>query len=149
MDVDSLMRELERPPTKDNRTVVNIIQLIIMLIIGLDAGKDLFDVFKFGSFSFIDLVKIVVNGLLFCGLCLAGYGYFKDERGPSKNGYMLFIFGLIGELITISFDNNCNFTLLLIISFGISFNATIFSLSSLLHFPLYTVPNAPLPNIFE
>ena len=104
MDVDSLMRELERPPTKDNRTVVNIIQLIIMLIIGLDAGKDLFDVFKFGSFSFIDLVKIVVNGLLFCGLCLAGYGYFKDERGPSKNGYMLFIFGLIGELIIFVLD---------------------------------------------
>ena len=104
MDVDSLMRELERPPTKDNRTVVNIIQLIIMLIIGLDAGKDLFDVFKFGSFSFIDLVKIVVNALLFCGLCLAGYGYFKDERGPSKNGYMLFIFGLIGELIIFVLD---------------------------------------------
>ena len=104
MDVDSLMRELERPPTKDNRTIVNIIQLIIMLIIGLDAGKDLFDVFKFGSFSFIDLVKIVVNGLLFCGLCLAGYGYFKDERGPSKNGYMLFIFGLIGELIIFVLD---------------------------------------------
>ena len=104
MDVDSLMRELERPPTKDNRTIVNIIQLIIMLIIGLDAGKDLFDVFKFGSFSFIDLVKIVVNALLFCGLCLAGYGYFKDERGPSKNGYMLFIFGLIGELIIFVLD---------------------------------------------
>ena len=104
MDVDSLMRELERPPTKDNKTVVNIIQLIIMLIIGLDAGKDLFDVFKFGSFSFIDLLKIVVNGLLFCGLCLAGYGYFKDENGPSKNGYSLFIFGLLGELIIFVLD---------------------------------------------
>ena len=104
MDVDSLMRELERPPTKDNRTVVNIIQLIIMLLIGLDAGKDLFDVFKFGSFSFVDLIKIVVNGLLFCGLCLAAYGYFKDERGPSKNGYLLFIFGLIGELVIFVLD---------------------------------------------
>ena len=44
MDIDSLIRELERPPKKDNRTVVNIIQIIIMLLIGLDAGKDLFDV---------------------------------------------------------------------------------------------------------
>ena len=104
MDVESLIRDLERPPTKDNKTVVNIIQLIIMLIIGLDAGKDLFDVFKFGSFSFIDLVKIVVNALLFCGLCLAGYGYFKDERGPSKNGFLLFISGLIGELIIFVLD---------------------------------------------
>ena len=104
MDVESLIRDLERPPTKDNKTVVNIIQLIIMLIIGLDAGKDLFDVFKFGSFSFIDLVKIVVNALLFCGLCLVGYGYFKDERGPSKNGFLLFISGLIGELIIFVLD---------------------------------------------
>ena len=104
MDVDSLMRELERPPTKDNKTVVNIIQLIIMLIIGLDAGKDIFDVFKFGSFSFVDLIKIVVNALLFCGLCLACYGYFKDERGPSKNGFLLFIYGLIGELIIFVLD---------------------------------------------
>ena len=104
MDVESLIRDLERPPTKDNKTVVNIIQLIIMLIIGLDAGKDLFDVFKFGSFSFVDLIKIVVNALLFCGLCLACYGYFKDERGPSKNGFLLFISGLIGELIIFVLD---------------------------------------------
>jgi hypothetical protein len=104
MDVDSLIRELERPPTKDNKTVVNIIQLIIMLLVGLDSGKDLFDVFKFGSFSFIDLVKIVVNGLLFCGLCLVCYGYFKDERGPSKNGFLLFVYGLLGELILFVLD---------------------------------------------
>ena len=33
---------------------------------------------KYGNFSSIDLLKMVVNELLLCGLNLSGYGYFKD-----------------------------------------------------------------------
>ena len=97
----NLMRELERPPSKNNLSFLSIIQIIIMLFIGFEAASNLLSIFKIGSFSIIDLIKIVVDGLLFVGICLATYGFFTDDSGKTKNGFLLFWYGLTGLLIII------------------------------------------------
>ena len=97
----SLMAELERPPSKSNLSILSIIQITIMLFIGYDAGSNLFGIFKNGRFSIIDLIKIVVDGLIFLGLILAAYGFFTDDIDKTKGGFLLFFFGLLGLLVII------------------------------------------------
>ena len=75
-----------------------------MLFIGCEAGKDLFDLFKFGSFSIIDLIKIIVDLLIFVGFLIACYAFFKDDEASFKTGYSLFLFGLMGLLILYVLD---------------------------------------------
>ena len=97
---NGLMNELERPPSRNNITVVSIIELIVIVAIGLESGKDLFDTFKAGSYSFIDLIKIVVDLVVFVGFILAAYAFFTDNNSSLyKNGYQLFFFGCLGLLI--------------------------------------------------
>ena len=100
----NLMREIERPPSKNNLSFLSIIQIIIMLFIGFEAASNVLSIFKIGSFSIIDLIKIVVDGLLFVGVCLAAYGFFTDDNTKTKNGFLLFLYGLIGLLIIIFLD---------------------------------------------
>ncbi len=97
--VNDFMRQLERPPSRSNLSVVNIIELVLLLLIGLEAGKNCFDIFSMGKFSFIDLLEIVIDLLVFVGCCLGAYGLFKDENDKLKMGFMLFFYGLIGFLI--------------------------------------------------
>ena len=97
--VNDTMRQLERPPSSSNLSVLNIIQLVLMLLIGLEAGKDCYDIFSMGKFSFIDLLEIVVDLLVFVGCCLSAYGLFKDEGDKLKMGFMLFFYGLVGYLV--------------------------------------------------
>ena len=58
--MDGVMNEIERPPSKNNLTVYSIIQLFIMLYLGCDAGKEVFDLFKAGGFSFIGLLILIL-----------------------------------------------------------------------------------------
>ena len=98
------MRDLEVPPSKNNLSVINIIQLIIMVCIGLEAGKGVFDLFKLGRFSIIDLIKIIVDALIFVGFALAAYGFFTDKSDSMKNGFKLFWYGLIAALVIFILD---------------------------------------------
>ena len=63
--INDVMREIERPPSRSNLSIYSIIQLLIMLYLGCDAGKEVFDIFKFGSYSWIELLKIVIDLLVF------------------------------------------------------------------------------------
>ena len=69
-----------------------------MLYIGCDGGKEIYDLLKAGSFTFVDLLKIVIDGLVFIGMLLTAYGIFKDND-YLKNGFNLFLYGCIGLLI--------------------------------------------------
>ena len=97
--INDTMREFERPPSKNNLSIYNIIQLFIMLYLGCDAGKECFDIFKFGSFSFVDLIKIVIDLLIFVGMLIAAYGIFIDKSDSIKTGFLLFFYGCIGLVI--------------------------------------------------
>ena len=46
----NLMKELERPPSKNNLSLLSIIQIIIMLFIGFEAVINLLSIFKIGVF---------------------------------------------------------------------------------------------------
>ena len=94
--INDTMRELERPPTRNNLSLLNIIQLIIMLYIGCDSGKELFDLFKVGGFSFVDLLKIVIDGTIFIGMIIGAYGMFTDKSDSYKAGFTLFFYGCLG-----------------------------------------------------
>ena len=102
--VENTMRDLERPPSKNNLTVVNIVQLIIMAFIGFEAGNGLFKIFKFGHFSVIDLIKIVVDGLVLVGVLVSAYGLFTDKSDSMKTGFTLFFFGMLGVLVLYVLD---------------------------------------------
>ena len=93
---NDVMRELERPPSKYNLSVLSIIQSIIMLYIGFDSGKEVFDLFKIGGFSFIDLLKLIVDGAIFVGMIIAAYGMFTEKSDSMLSGFKLFFLGCLG-----------------------------------------------------
>ena len=101
---DNIMEYLEIPPKKNNFSIWDIIQLIIMTFIGFMSGKELYDIFKLGSFSFIDLLKIVIDGLLFIGIIITIYGFFREEDNCLKAGFLLFLIGLFGVLALFLLD---------------------------------------------
>ena len=96
---NSILNELERPPSRNNLTIVSIIELLIIVLIGFESVKDLFDIFKVGSYSFIDLIKIVVDLVVFVGFVLAAYAFITENGGLLKNGYQLFFYGCLGLVI--------------------------------------------------
>ena len=95
--------EIQNPPSKNNISICSIIQLLIMLYIGCDAGKEVYDLLKAGSFSIVNLIKIVIDGLVFIGMLLTAYGIFKDND-YLKNGFKLFLYGCLGLLIILVLD---------------------------------------------
>ena len=97
--MDGVMNEIERPPSKNNLSVYSIIQLFIMLYLGCDAGKEVFDLFKAGGFSLVGLVKIVIDGLIFVGMLIAAYGLFAEKHDSLKTGFALFFYGCIGLIV--------------------------------------------------
>ena len=102
--VENTMRDFERPPTKNNLSILNIIQLVIMAFIGIEAGNGLFKIFKFGHFSIIDLIKIVVDGLVLVGVLVSAYGLFADKSDSMKTGFGLFFLGMLGYLVLYILD---------------------------------------------
>ena len=68
--MEDAMSEIQNPPSKNNISIFSIIQLLIMLYIGCDGGKEIYDLLKAGSFTFVDLLKIVIDGLVFIGMLL-------------------------------------------------------------------------------
>ena len=104
LDLGNIMEYLEIPPKKNNFSIWDIIELIIMSIIGLMAGKELYDIFKLGTFSFIDLLKIFIDGLIFIGIIITIYGFFREENKYLKGGFLLFLIGLLGVLFLFILD---------------------------------------------
>ena len=118
--MESSGRNWERPPTKNNLSIYNIIQLIAMILVLFVTGKDFFT--KFDSFSFYNFIKFLINVLVLVGLVLSGYGLFKDKMDSMKTGFILLFFGLIGKIV---------FSLINIIK--------VFKISSLFELILYLV----------
>ena len=91
-NIENVTRDLERPPSKNNLSIANIIQLVFMLFIGFEAGKGLIDLFKAGSFSFIDLIKILIDGVILVGFGLSGFGLLVDKSETMKTGFVFYFF---------------------------------------------------------
>ena len=105
MEFDSnFMQNLERPPTRNNLSMVNIIQLILMLYLGCGAGYNLYSILSQLKFSLSNLLEILIDSLLFIGICISFYGIFVENNGYLKGGFLIFCSGCTILLIKIIID---------------------------------------------
>ena len=92
---DSILRNLERPPNIKNLTIYNIIQLLLMLVLGCSAGYHLIVNAIYGKSSFLYFFSIIVNGFLFIGIIVSFYGVYSDISETLKTGFLLTFVGCI------------------------------------------------------
>ena len=85
--INNIMGDVSRPPSKNNISIWN---------------KEIYDILFGGKgFSFIEILKIVIDGMVLIGFLFFIYGAIKNEAYIYKKGYQLFIFGCLGLLFTI------------------------------------------------
>ena len=101
---ESINDVLSKPITKNPFTVMVVFQLFIIIYIICESAINLIYLLKFGSFSFIDLIKIVIDLLLISGFVFGFFAYYTENDGLLKNAYLIFVFGCMGLLILIVFD---------------------------------------------
>ena len=97
--MEDFLDEIKRPPSKNNLSIYSIIQILLMAYLTCDAIKEICDLFKVGGFSFVGLVKIVIDGLIIVGMGFAVYGFFSRADEGLKQGFTLFLWGCIGLLV--------------------------------------------------
>ena len=103
--INNIMGSLSRPPSKNNISIWNIIQIIIMSYLAWCSGKEIYDILLIDKgFSFIIFLKIVIDGLVLIGFLFSLYGAIKNESHIYKKGFQMFIFGCLGLLLIIIID---------------------------------------------
>ena len=70
--------ELDKPPSRTNMGFLQIIELIIMGVVGILCFIDLYYMIKAGSGPWT-ILGIIVDGLIVGGLCCIIYGLFADR----------------------------------------------------------------------
>ncbi len=120
---DNFLQSLEKPPKINNLSITNIIQIVLMIILGCWSCYNLYlqlSAFKL-SISFILL--IFTYGLLFGGFLYGFYGMLTEKNVKMKTGFLCFWIGCISLLIKAIID---------ILSSGITFKCLFELLLSLL-----------------
>ena len=95
---NNILHQLERPPSKDNLSIYNVIQLILMLFIGISAANKLYYLLSQNYISLSNLIEIIVDILLIIGIIIIIFGFIRDNIN-FKYGFLLFYFGCILLLI--------------------------------------------------
>ena len=101
---NNFLHNLERPPSRNNLSIYTIIQIIIILCFGCFAGYNLYSLLMHFKFSLSNLFEIIINTLLFIGMCCSIYGFLSEKNGPLRGGFLLFYFGCAILLIKIIID---------------------------------------------
>ena len=100
--INNIMGNLSRPPSKNNISIWNIVQIIIMVYLVFCSGKEIYDILFGGKgFQFIEIIKIVINGMILIGFLFSAYGAIKNESYIYKKGFQFFIFGCLGLILEI------------------------------------------------
>ena len=92
---DSFLRNLERPPNKNNLSIYNIIQLLLMIILGCSSGYNLVMNLIGEKSLFLYVFSIITDGFLCFGIFLSFYGIFIERSETLKAGYLLAYIGCI------------------------------------------------------
>ena len=108
---NNILQILERPPNKNNLSIYNIIQILLMIILGSLSGYKLLDVIFNRKISSSILLLIIIYGTIFIGFILSCYGFIADKNVNLKTGFLLFFIGSllliikeIIEIIKLEFD---------------------------------------------
>ena len=101
---NDILHNLERPPSRDNLSINNIIQIIMMICLGFSGGYNLYSLFKQYEFSFMNLLEIAFNILLLIGACISIFGFIISNNGYLKGGFIIFSLGCFIAIIKISVD---------------------------------------------
>ena len=101
---DNFLRSLERPPNINNLSIPNIIQIILMIILGSWSGYNLYLQFNSFKLSISFVFQIFIYGLLFGGFLFGFYGMLSEKNVKMKTGFLCFWIGCISLLIKAIID---------------------------------------------
>ena len=96
---NNILHNFERPPSKDNLSKYNILQIVIMAYLGCSAVYNLYSIFSEKQHSKSDIVEIVFDLLLLIGFITSFYGFVSEKNGYLKGGFILFNLGCVIMLI--------------------------------------------------
>ena len=97
---NDFLHNLERPPSKDNLSGYNIIQILIMAYLGCSAGYNIYSIFSSDKqVSKSNIVELAFDLLLLIGFIISIYGFLSEKNGYLKGGFILFNLGCVILLI--------------------------------------------------
>ena len=92
---------LDSPPSRQNMSLIAIIQLVIMICVGIVCLVELVTVIQNGSsWTLIPILKVVVDGLIVIGLALVLIGLFcSPSQYQIRSGILCFCVGAILSIV--------------------------------------------------
>ena len=122
---NNFLQNLERPPNINNLSISNIIQIVLMIILGCWSGYNLYLQFNPFKLTISFVLQVFIYGLLFCGLIFGFYGMLSEKNVKMKTGFLCFWVGCISLLIKViigifyeAINFRCLFELLLSLFLG-------------------------------
>ena len=108
---------LDSPPSRQNMSLIAIIQLVIMICVGIVCLVELVTVIQYGSsWTLIPILKVVVDGLIVIGLVLVLIGLFcSPSQYQIRSGILCFCVGAILSIVV---------TILVLLKVDKSYNQT-------------------------
>ena len=98
---NNFLQNLERPPNINNLSISNIIQIVLMIILGCWSGYNLYLQFNPFKLTISFVLQVIIYGLLFCGLIFGFYGMLSEKNVRMKTGFLCFWVGCISLLIKV------------------------------------------------
>ena len=96
---NNFLQNLERPPNINNLSISNIIQIVLMIILGCWSGYNLYLQFNPFKLTISFVLQVFIYGLLFVGLIFGFYGMLSEKNVKMKTGFLCFWVGCISLLI--------------------------------------------------
>ena len=103
--------DLDRPPSRQNMSLIAIIELVVMLVVGILCALDLVDLINYTrTWDFWPILRAVEDGLIVAGLVLVIIGLFCSiSQYQIRSGILCFCIGaIISIVITILYIHDGN-----------------------------------------
>ena len=96
--------DLDRPPSRQNMSLIAIIELVVMLCVGIVCGLDLVDLFDVNRWELWEILRAVRDALCVVGLVLIIIGlFFSISQYQIRSGTLCFCIGAILSVVIMVF----------------------------------------------
>ena len=96
--------DLDRPPSRQNMSLIAIIELVVMLCVGIICGLDLVDLFDINRWELWEIIRAVRDALCVVGLVLVIIGlFFSISQYQIRSGTLCFCIGAILSVVIMVF----------------------------------------------